>query len=540
MRLRDEQRATLAAWRGVRRYAVPRPMIERATERRLAGDWRGACAAADVEVAFTPAGVAAEHGADVAERLADDLRHLAPELLRWHMPRILHGRTTLAAGVTVYLGPVGDGPVLSVGTPTQPDAPQRLVLRFERPDPDARWYAVEHWHESRFLWDVRHTGALLSFYGDGTRLPFLRPDGTPLPDAELPDADPGPDDVVRAAEWAAGDLRAELAAAGIAAGRTDDRLRALFVNAPLLAREAGRYERVMLGREWSPSWIERGTGGLALIRTSGATDRPPPFPQLAEHRWTHPADAVLLRAGLLTPDELHPLLRAAYFPSLGPAAGPVGPPRPAPPGPVRVRCRGEWHEIRSSGGGFAMPHTEDEQRREKALRAFGGAVTGCFEVHERWRSGTGRLPRALRDQRTELFQLAQHGDTEGVVALLDAGVDPHVRDARRRTLLHALPLLDHERLLPRLLAAGLDLEAVDHMSQTPLAVAVAHFGSRALIDALLAAGARLDPVDDEECSIADLIDRWRARDLRDLRERVLKEHPDAYAGYWKHDDEDDE
>ncbi|MFE2103348.1 ankyrin repeat domain-containing protein, partial [Streptomyces sp. NPDC059468] len=44
--------------RRIRRYAVPGRMIERATERRLAGDWRGACAAANVDVAFDPAEVA--------------------------------------------------------------------------------------------------------------------------------------------------------------------------------------------------------------------------------------------------------------------------------------------------------------------------------------------------------------------------------------------------------------------------------------------------------------------------------------------------
>ncbi|HEX8008318.1 MAG TPA: VWA-like domain-containing protein [Trebonia sp.] len=41
-----------SSWRRIRRYAVPRWMIERATERRLTGDWHGACAAANVDVDF--------------------------------------------------------------------------------------------------------------------------------------------------------------------------------------------------------------------------------------------------------------------------------------------------------------------------------------------------------------------------------------------------------------------------------------------------------------------------------------------------------
>jgi hypothetical protein len=35
-----------------RRYGVPPTMIEAASERRSAGDWRGACAAADIECFF--------------------------------------------------------------------------------------------------------------------------------------------------------------------------------------------------------------------------------------------------------------------------------------------------------------------------------------------------------------------------------------------------------------------------------------------------------------------------------------------------------
>src|SRR5439155_21069378 len=55
-----------AAWRRIRRYAVPRWMIERATERRLAGDWQGACAAANGDVLFDLAEVADHCGHDVA------------------------------------------------------------------------------------------------------------------------------------------------------------------------------------------------------------------------------------------------------------------------------------------------------------------------------------------------------------------------------------------------------------------------------------------------------------------------------------------
>lgn len=66
-------------------------MIERATASRLAGDWRGACAAADVDITFELSEVADHCGDDVATALEDDLRHLAPDLLRWYLPRPLGG-----------------------------------------------------------------------------------------------------------------------------------------------------------------------------------------------------------------------------------------------------------------------------------------------------------------------------------------------------------------------------------------------------------------------------------------------------------------
>ncbi|MGI5163258.1 hypothetical protein ACQEU3_02775 [Spirillospora sp. CA-253888] len=59
----------LEGWSRTRRYAVPRRMIEQAAERRAAGDWRGACAAADVDVEIDPAHLTPD--------LEDDLRHLA-------------------------------------------------------------------------------------------------------------------------------------------------------------------------------------------------------------------------------------------------------------------------------------------------------------------------------------------------------------------------------------------------------------------------------------------------------------------------------
>jgi hypothetical protein len=189
-------------------------------------------------------------------------------------------------------------------------------------------------------------------------------------------------------------------------------------------------------------------------------------------------------------------------------------------------------------GGLRIPHTGEEQERESALRALGGATAGCFAVQHAWNGQGGRLPRHLRDQRQELFTRVQHGDTLGVLSLLDAGVDPHARDGRKRTLLHMLHMLDHEELLPRLLDAGLDLEAKDQNNRTPLHMAVGDHGPEPLVRALVDAGARIDVVDDLEWALSDLIKRIRRTDLGWLTERLEAECPDLGGRWWDDEDED--
>lgn len=114
------------AWQRIRRYAVPGWMIERATAHRLAGDWRSACAAAGVDVAFDLPGLADRYGDAVARAVADDPRHFAPDLPRWHLPRVPGGHSTIVADLRIVLahygqagtvlGPV-DGPAGGVRAP---------------------------------------------------------------------------------------------------------------------------------------------------------------------------------------------------------------------------------------------------------------------------------------------------------------------------------------------------------------------------------------------------------------------------------------
>ncbi|WP_119731826.1 ankyrin repeat domain-containing protein [Thermomonospora amylolytica] len=572
-----------ASWRRARRYGVPAWMIERATERRLAGDWRGACAAAGIDVRFDLAAVARNQGPAVAEALEEDLRHLAPDLLRWHLPRVGRGRDALTPGQTVLLGPSHGGPRLHLTTPWwMVHGPQRLALRFGTLESSSQdvyletdwpycsfWRNLVHdWSGARHLWDVRHTHELLERCGGGNdRAPFHDPDGTPRP---APQADPGPADPAGRTEWVtalhdAGDVEGAFAAAGIELDTEPfdlpeywgaDPVDPVFLlsRAPLALTRLEPEIRLLAERGGGARyWIPQ-TQHAALLLELGdrlrvravahelwddpwAGDSPPkplrsaaPLPEAV---WRRLPDLDLLRTGF-PPERLHPLVHEALFPRA--PARPAGPPpQPDPPAPVRVRCQGAWHEVWFRDGALRLPHTAEEQRREEAMRAFGGAQSGCFAAREAWRSGTGRLPRALRAQRDDLMARVHHGDTPGVLALLDAGVDPHVRDTRGRTLLHKLPLLDHEALLPRLLKAGLDLEARDVERRTPLFAAVVHGGSPALVEALLEAGARIDTVGEiheEEIGLYRLIQLLGRDDLRFLADRIEDEHPGLLDRDW--------
>ncbi|MFG2981897.1 ankyrin repeat domain-containing protein [Streptomyces sp. NPDC048258] len=535
------------AWQRIRRYAVPGWMIEQATAHRLAGDWRAACAAAAVDVGFDLPELADRYGASVAEAVEEDLRHLAPDLLRWHLPRVLGGRTTIDIDLRILLASYGgaDGPTLSVTTPVMTEGAQRLRLHCAPVVPNkgnryaGRGFVPEDWTAVRPFWDARCAAELGERFGD--------PQGR----AERIDL-----------LHARGDIAAAYEAAGIECDLTVPAPQsyqrpldpeALFGRMPIdltrLVPEVGRLvaggvgDTYRIAADWRSHLLLEPDGPGRLRARFIEMDEARAVPQLPRYIWRRLPDLELVRTGRITPRELHPLVAAALFPGSGPA---VGPPGPAEAGPVRVRCRGEWHEVRSRGGVLDLPHTAEEQQRERAMRAFGGAVSGCFAVQQTWTTGEGRLPRALRDQRRELFLRAQHGDTPGVVALLDAGTDPRIRDARGRGLLHELHLLDHDVLLPRLLAAGLDLEARDKHERTPLLSAVHWGGSPDLVRALLAAGARIDVIDEMELSLSQEIHRYKRTDLDFLRQRVDEEFPgigadwfDEYMEYREEDEDDD-
>ncbi|MFH8238974.1 hypothetical protein ACH4CA_14970, partial [Streptomyces sp. NPDC018321] len=180
-------------WRRVREYAVPPSMIETATARRAVGDWAGACAAARIDVDLDLRAVGKHHGTDLVARLRADLRRLAPDLLRWHMPRIApDGR--LRPGLTLSLARYRSPgtPVVHLVVRTPPawaDAGQRMSLALwdgsrrgtaghhPHPHPDRRFRLDLHRH----LWDAVRSGDLSRRWGGGGGPPPPPPRGAPPP-----------------------------------------------------------------------------------------------------------------------------------------------------------------------------------------------------------------------------------------------------------------------------------------------------------------------------------------------------------------------
>ncbi|MEU7856316.1 hypothetical protein [Nonomuraea sp. NPDC049141] len=572
--------------RRIRRYAVPPWMVDQATERRLAGDWRGACAAANVDVTFDLPDIANAHGDAVATALEGDLCTFAPDLLRWHLPRLDRGRTTIVPDQVMVLGRLGeasDAPYLYLETPRwMVHGPQRLRLRVgpvHQPDTyletdwaySAFWRnVIQDWSSSRHLWDVRHADDLRERCGgDKARAPFFHGDGTPRRAEELPTADPGRADPASLTEWVTllherGEVEAAFGAVGIDLDAVPLEIESYYEVNPLdvlarmplaLTRMEAEIRRLAASVGTDRFWLPYRQYAALLFETDGLDvglrvrvvefemGTEPADTVLPEACWRRLPDLDLLRDGY-PPERLHPLVREALFPSRAAHGVPVGPSGPELPKPVRIRCRGEWHEVSFCDGVLHIPHSAEEQQRESAMRAFGGAIAGCFAARHAWTSGTGRLPKALRDQRGELFSLVQHGDLPGVLRLLDAGVDPRVRDGRRRTLLHMLHLLepgvdprapdrlrrlDHDGLLGRLLAAGLDIDARDESRRTPLFSAICGDGSVALVHALLTAGARIDltgEIHGEPVSLHRLIDWLERDDLDFITDRIEREHPE--------------
>ncbi|SEL91234.1 hypothetical protein SAMN05414137_11542 [Streptacidiphilus jiangxiensis] len=397
-------------WRRVREFAVPQPMIDAATARRAVGDWAGACAAARVTVDLDLRAVAARHGRELATALRADLRHLAPDLLRWHLPRIAPDGL-LRPGLTLTLARYGraDGaPALHLVARTPPawaDAGQRIGLalwdparpsvtadRHPHPHPSRRFRLDLHRH----LWDARRSPELPVRCGA----------------ADLT----GPSDH---GSWAVDRWAAEAGLLLRAEGRPSGRVG---------VRLDGRHTLVLDIDECGAVVPSEADGSPELLLLPDAATFLPP-------------DVEMLRAGLVEPDALHPLVAVALVPGHVPGEGPAPEETARPSARVLlVDCRGEQHRIGLVDGTLApLDHDPGQLRREQLLAALSGTPLPCLRAVDR----AYRSPQQLDEVRGRL----DHGDLAGARTVIEALLGP---DAE----LPAGPLRDELR--------SLALRRIDH------------------------------------------------------------------------------
>ncbi|MFI0718569.1 hypothetical protein [Streptomyces sp. NPDC021224] len=422
----------LSVWLHVRRYAVPLPMIDTATARRHAGDWAGACAAAGFDVDFTPRSLARTHGRELAARVRLDLRRLAPDLLRWHMPRTSPDGL-LRPGVTLALAryPTAEGALHLVARtpPARAAGRQRVQLalhdgtrdltRTPAPSwgthpharPDRRFRLDLHRH----VWDAERAHELRERSGV-TR--GWDPRAHPAPDS--------PDDwaaVPRWADEAARLLHAEGSPDGgaVAVRLGRGRRLVLEIHTPPGAppRIAARYAEgaYRCDTPAGEGGCRAGCGGC--LGPATAHGEPRALPVLPDAATWIPPDLALLTAGLIAPEELHPLVAAALAPGRARAAGPPGGP-PGAAGPRYVDCRGARHRIGLVGGVLtALDHDGEEVRREALLAELNGPPLPCFQAI----ALAHRHPESLPDVRARLA----HGDVRGALAEVEALLGPAAR-----------------------------------------------------------------------------------------------------------------
>ncbi|MFJ6940531.1 hypothetical protein [Streptomyces sp. NPDC101132] len=434
----------LLMWRRVREYAVPPSMIEKAAARSAAGDWAGACAAARIDVDLDLRAVRHRHGTDLTTRVRADLRRLAPDLLRWHMPRIAPDgrlRPGLTLALARYDNPGTAAVRLVVRTPPAwADAGQRMSLALweadgdeafghhPHPRPDRRFRLDLHRH----LWDGTRSGDLAGRhaaagdpYAPGPPERSERPEHHGRPAGHEPWPPP---------HWAAEAerlLRAEGRPRGALTVRTGVRSQAVL---ELVAPDDSHVPELRPVRD-----LPRRHETAALPVLPDAAARPLP-------------DLELLRAGLLTADRLHPLVAAALTGPADTARAPGARTPAVPPGPAdtivggtdpnRVACSGQVHRIELRNGVLAaVDHDPAQLAREALLVALGGPGLPCLRAIDT----AHRTPEALPSVRERLA----HGDVHGALAVLEGLLGPAavLREGPLRDALDAAVAgrLDHGR-----------------------------------------------------------------------------------------------
>ncbi|GAA3391660.1 hypothetical protein [Cryptosporangium minutisporangium] len=348
------------------RYGVPNSLATQVAARRAADDWRGACRAAAVDVRFDLSDVRRVHGSDVHASLTDDLHHLAPDVLRRHLPRQVHGAGRLRAGLVVTLATYGPTTLAALTPPDALAAGERIQLAL-RPTAGRRHRLDRHRHR----WDSRHAAP------DRPHCPEI----TALQDA--------------------GDVHAAWAAAGIRLrepAATWRRLAAVPVDLPNLRAEARRCrpgaEQVAFFPGRNRAVVLSGLPGPSVTATVVAAGRAAGLPVLPEAAWARPVEAELARLGYRSPET-----------------------PPADPTQLRVACGGRLHIVQLHDGSWrAVDHSPEQIARERALARLGGPLGGCVRAIEDRFSD----PATARD----VDRYLQHGRIADARALVIARLGP--------------------------------------------------------------------------------------------------------------------
>lgn len=163
----------------------------------------------------------------------------------------------------------------------------------------------------------------------------------------------------------------------------------------------------------------RGAGGgppVMRLRAAATAGRVSGLPVLPDAATWVPPDLELLRAGLIGPERLHPLVASALVPGRAAQAGPPEIPDEAVR-PRTVECRGARHRIGLVDGVLApLDHDPAELRREELLAALTGTPLPCLRAIDE----AHRHPECLDDVRARL----DHGDTAGALAVVEALLGP--------------------------------------------------------------------------------------------------------------------
>ncbi|HWS39324.1 MAG TPA: hypothetical protein VN408_42100 [Actinoplanes sp.] len=444
-----------------KRQSVPTWMIAACTTARESGDWRAACAVAGVEVLFDDAGPA-----------ADLLAGFAPDLLRWHLPRRPYGSPDPVPDNRYLLAPGGavtaDTTVLLVST----FRTGRLTLE-RMPFRDLP--AGEILPVPAPLWDARSAAGLGAAPDPEAAVRSL--------DAEIRHWTEAGWAVTRRrhldqidTSWAAGQVRGLTGRLGVRPrplASVGDRIRAW----------------------WSSTSVQR--RGPVLTLHLGLL--------------MQPVDRALVRLGHLTPAALHPLVRAALFPDAPDEPQVIDPAGRLTDEIARVRCRDAWHRIKLSRGRFEpLDHAGDLVESD-----------GCRLAERAWDGGGGRVPRQIREYRRDLFRRIDEGGAWVLGQMLDAGLEPLLRDSEGRTLIHRLYQSGDPSMLHRLLTAGIRLDDRDRNGSTALAVALRQDWPYRYTVALIDAGAELP-----ETRFLDGIDRmWGHADAKRAVAYLKRKNP---------------